>query len=423
VSDPAGEPVAAVGALAFREISEAQLRVARKDAGASIFGLEWLAVEPSAGAQLPTELVTLLGGQHTRAAAALSETGISIAELADVGALRETLDRDAEIPRVVVLDCTSLTSPEQTQEPDRELDPVELVERAHEVVNRVLDTMQEWLSEERLLSSRLVLLTQNAVAVDQEDAPSLAQAPVWGLVRSAQTENPGCFELIDLDGEEASWSALHEAIAANEPQLAVRDGRLRSPALVRVGEDGQSEREELASESSWGFDPLGSVLITGGTGDLGKLVAKHLVESHGVRNLILASRQGPEAPGVEQLEAELGAPLVLRSVTGAVPTEYGRALMVRATLISEELRRAKEYACGQIHLSLESTDNQMMWLGEGLLGHNRVINPDKLIRQIEAVTPEEVRAAAALLVHDERLNVAVVSPTAELAEIQGAARF
>lgn len=88
-----------------------------------------------------------------------------------------------------------------------------------------------------------------------------------------------------------------------------------------------------------------------------------------------------------------------------------------------ELRRAKEYTFGQIHLSLESTDNQMMWLGEGLLGHNRVINPDKLIRQIEAVTPEEVRAAAALLVHDERLNVAVVSPTAERAEIEGAAKF
>lgn len=88
-----------------------------------------------------------------------------------------------------------------------------------------------------------------------------------------------------------------------------------------------------------------------------------------------------------------------------------------------ELRRAKEYTFGQIHLNLESTDNQMMWLGEGLLGHNRVINVDKLIRQIEAVTPEEVRAAAALLVHDERLNVAVVSPTAELAEIEAAARF
>jgi predicted Zn-dependent peptidase len=90
---------------------------------------------------------------------------------------------------------------------------------------------------------------------------------------------------------------------------------------------------------------------------------------------------------------------------------------------AKELRRAKEYTYGQIHLSLESTDNQMMWLGETLIGHNRVLNPDKLIRQIEAVTPEEVRAAAALLVHDERLNIAAVSPTVELAEIEAAARF
>ncbi len=97
--------------------------------------------------------------------------------------------------------------------------------------------------------------------------------------------------------------------------------------------------------------------------------------------------------------------------------------LARRAPSQRELRRAKEYTFGQIHLSLESTDNQMMWLGEGLLGHNRVINPDKLIRQIEAVTAEEVRAAAALLVHDERLNVAVVSPTAELAEIEAAARF
>jgi predicted Zn-dependent peptidase len=89
----------------------------------------------------------------------------------------------------------------------------------------------------------------------------------------------------------------------------------------------------------------------------------------------------------------------------------------------KELRRAKEYTAGQIHLGLESTDNQMMWLGEGLLGHNRVLNPDKLIRQIEAVTPEEVRAAAALLVHNERINVAVVSPTAEVEEIEAAAKF
>jgi predicted Zn-dependent peptidase len=99
------------------------------------------------------------------------------------------------------------------------------------------------------------------------------------------------------------------------------------------------------------------------------------------------------------------------------------AQLARRAPGARELRRAKEYTSGQIFLSLESTDNQMMWMGENLLAHDRVIDPDKLIRQIEAVTAEEVRAAAALLVHDERLNVAVVSPTAELAEVEAAARF
>lgn len=97
--------------------------------------------------------------------------------------------------------------------------------------------------------------------------------------------------------------------------------------------------------------------------------------------------------------------------------------LARRAPSQRELRHAKEYTYGQIHLSLESPDGQMMWLGEGLLGHDRVINPDKLVRQIEAVTAEEVRAAAALLVHNERLNIAVVSPTAELAEIEAAAKF
>jgi predicted Zn-dependent peptidase len=117
--------------------------------------------------------------------------------------------------------------------------------------------------------------------------------------------------------------------------------------------------------------------------------------------------------GVENSKVEQAIRLTLQTV---------RKLARRAPS-ARELRRAKEYTFGQIHLSLESTDNQMMWMGEGLVGHDRVINPDKLIRQIEAVTPEEVRAAAALLVHNERINLAVVSPTAELEQIQASARF
>ena len=309
-TDTSGEPVAWVDSLVFREISEAQLRVARRAPGASIFGLEWEAAEANTSARSLTESMTLLSGQQARAAAALSATGMRVAVLADMHALREALAQEAEIPRIVVLDCTSLArngSPHEVDESDSELKDSGFLERAHQIPNRVLDMVQDWLSEERLLNSRLVLLTQNAVAVEQEeDVRSLTQAPVWGLVRSAQTENPGCFTLIDLDGEDVSWSALHEAIAANESQLAVRGGRLLSPALVRVAENRQGEHEEVAREGGWGFDPRGSVLITGGTGDLGRLVARHLVEIHGVRNLLLASRQGALAPGVEQLETELG---------------------------------------------------------------------------------------------------------------------
>ncbi|MGW7825141.1 SDR family NAD(P)-dependent oxidoreductase, partial [Streptomyces puniciscabiei] len=49
----------------------------------------------------------------------------------------------------------------------------------------------------------------------------------------------------------------------------------------------------------------GTVLITGGTGGLGALLARHLVERHGVRDLLLMSRRGPKAPGAAELRAAL----------------------------------------------------------------------------------------------------------------------
>ncbi|MGQ5640641.1 MULTISPECIES: SDR family NAD(P)-dependent oxidoreductase, partial [unclassified Streptomyces] len=55
------------------------------------------------------------------------------------------------------------------------------------------------------------------------------------------------------------------------------------------------------------LDPHGTVLITGGTGELGREVARHLVAEHGVRHLVLTSRQGAAAPGAAELAAELRA--------------------------------------------------------------------------------------------------------------------
>ncbi|WP_345639387.1 SDR family NAD(P)-dependent oxidoreductase, partial [Rugosimonospora acidiphila] len=54
-------------------------------------------------------------------------------------------------------------------------------------------------------------------------------------------------------------------------------------------------------------DPAGTVLITGGTGTLGGIVARHLVTAYGIRHLLLTSRRGPDAPGVAELLADLTA--------------------------------------------------------------------------------------------------------------------
>ena len=54
------------------------------------------------------------------------------------------------------------------------------------------------------------------------------------------------------------------------------------------------------------WNPDGTVLVTGGTGTLGALFARHLVAAYGVRRLLLVSRRGAGAEGAAELVAELG---------------------------------------------------------------------------------------------------------------------
>jgi predicted Zn-dependent peptidase len=75
-----------------------------------------------------------------------------------------------------------------------------------------------------------------------------------------------------------------------------------------------------------------------------------------------------------------------------------------------ELRRARDYVIGQIDLSLESTDNQMNWLGEQLLGYGRIFQPREVKRRLREVTAAEIRAVARDFFRPERLNLALVSP-------------
>ncbi|WP_037626240.1 type I polyketide synthase, partial [Streptomyces aureus] len=119
---------------------------------------------------------------------------------------------------------------------------------------------------------------------------------VWGLVRSAQRELPGRFWLVDVEGD-------GDPVVTGEPEVVVRGGEAFAARLVRAaGDEGRAGADE-GERQPWGADGL--VLITGGTGGLAALVARHVVVEHGVRRLLLLSRRGPAAEGVSELVAEL----------------------------------------------------------------------------------------------------------------------
>ncbi|MFJ9692894.1 type I polyketide synthase [Kitasatospora sp. NPDC101183] len=270
LADAAGAPVLTVDALGLRPASAEQLAAALAGASAgSLLAVEW-GVAPAPTAAAP---VAALG-----AGLPAGWTGF-----ADLAALRAAKPVPATVATLFAADGGG----------------------ARETAHRALELVRAWLDEPAFEGSRLALVTRGAVAAEPGTAPDPALAAAWGLVRSARAEHPGRFVLVDLDGAPESAEALAVALASDEPELALRQGLLLAPRLVRATASG-------TAASAW--DPSGTVLVTGGTGGLGALVARRLVAEHGVRRLVLAGRRGADAPGAEKLAAELaelGAEAVL----------------------------------------------------------------------------------------------------------------
>ncbi|MEK8104244.1 polyketide synthase dehydratase domain-containing protein [Micromonospora sp. M12] len=167
ISDEHGRPVASVDSLVLRPVAGLE------DAG-SIYAVDWTPV-------------------------AVPEPGS-----AQVGRW-ETLDAGSAVPEVVV---ATIESPASGAEPAA----------AREVIDRTLGLLREWLADDRTADSRLIVVTRDAVAVGDRDLDR-ALSPVWGLVRTAQSEHPGRFVLVDVEGDEPDWAAL---ASLDEPQFAVR---------------------------------------------------------------------------------------------------------------------------------------------------------------------------------------------------------
>ncbi|MFF3767507.1 beta-ketoacyl reductase, partial [Streptomyces sp. NPDC001922] len=318
--DTTGQPVLSVESLTIRPMSTELLRAAdtfRRDA---LFRLDWHALPPSTTAvAADTDAWAVLGTAEHLPTDLLGSSTEDLRVVRDLDVLRA----DNEVPSIVVVPCglsatdtsttdTSTTDTSTTDAPsitDTTVlanTSVSTAEAARTATHRMLDLLQSWLADERFASSRLVVVTRGAVAVDpDEGVADLAHAAVWGLVRSAQSENPDRFLLIDVDPDTGATAPadtmqglLPSMIASGEPQATVRAGTVRVPRLVRAAVPSNPEPSMV-------WDVAGTVLVTGGTGALGAVVARHLVVEHGIRHLVLTSRRGVDAPGAVELRQEL----------------------------------------------------------------------------------------------------------------------
>ncbi|MDN3360184.1 SDR family NAD(P)-dependent oxidoreductase, partial [Actinomadura sp. DC4] len=202
------------------------------------------------------------------------------------------------------------------------------------VVREVLGLLRVWLAHERSADARLVLVTRGT-----GDLPA---ASVWGLVRSAQAEHPGRFVLCDLEGEPSPGTPAR-ALATGEPELAIRGDEVAVPRLVRAS----------PSPRSFEPDPGGTVLITGGTGVLGGLVARHLAGTHGVRHLLLLGRSGRTAD--PELAGDLRAQGAEVTVTACDAADRNALADVLARVPAEHPLTAVVHAAGVLRDGLVET--------------------------------------------------------------------
>ncbi|MFD5558279.1 SDR family NAD(P)-dependent oxidoreductase [Streptomyces sp. NPDC127068] len=198
-----GEPVLSLERLDLRSVDPAQLERLRRRGRQSVYELDWAPI-------------TVGVGEPVRAAV-LGGAGVMGDRFPDLDAWERSLAEGGSVPHLVLAGVDV---------PDG--DPAGAARAA---TAGALDLVQRWLTSERLGGdARLVVVTRGAVAVGDE-VPDVAQAAVWGLLRSAQSEHPGRFLLVDLDGEEPDWGAL---LDGDEPQIAVRGEQVFAPRLRAV---------------------------------------------------------------------------------------------------------------------------------------------------------------------------------------------
>ncbi|WP_244162691.1 type I polyketide synthase [Streptomyces bungoensis] len=301
LADTVGDPVAEF-TVGTTPVDPGELEAARVVQLGALYREAW--VDHFAKSSPRRATWAVVGADPLRAAVGLTAAGVYAQAYPGLDALAEVRD----VPDYVLL-------------------TVPTGEEAATTARDTLCWLNALLAIEALATVTVVFLTTAAVPAFGPADANLAGAAVWGLIRSAQVENPGRFVLADVDTDEASWRALPRTVMSGEPQMALREGRARVPRLV-------PGRPARATERFAGHE--GSTLITGGTTRMGERLARHLVAVHGVRHLVFT---GALPPGPTAELTALGATvttaacdpadrMALRELIDRLPAEHPLTMVV-----------------------------------------------------------------------------------------------
>ncbi|WP_024804252.1 SDR family NAD(P)-dependent oxidoreductase [Nocardia sp. BMG51109] len=224
MADHTGEPLAVIDSLTLRTAPGVRPEVT----DGALFDAEWVPLPADADA--PAGRWAVLGTDPIGVAAALGTAGIPVNTYETLASLRKALD----VPDVVFVPC----------DPALPTDAATVREETH----RTLELARTWLADEHFATSRLAFVTKGATATGtHDDIPDLVHTATWGLIRSAQSENPDRFLLIDLD--EAPYPALPAAVTGTEPQLALRNGTIHGRRLRPANRSRPADQTRPADHS------------------------------------------------------------------------------------------------------------------------------------------------------------------------------
>ncbi|MBB4712580.1 acyl transferase domain-containing protein/NADP-dependent 3-hydroxy acid dehydrogenase YdfG/acyl carrier protein [Streptomyces luteogriseus] len=335
--DGTGAPVVTVGSLLLRPVDLTGPQAGPSPVHSSLLAMTWTPV--------PLPSVEPASWAVVGAAPSWAGPDGGAVHHPDLAALTASVTAGGPVPAFVVL-----ALPADDGAAGGELPAV-----TRERTGLVLDAARAWVSEdldERLAAIPLVVATTDAVHTSERDRVSgLGSAPLWGLMRSVQSENPGRFVLLDTDGSAESGQTVPAAVASGEAEFALRGGEALVPRLIRL--PAADVPDTVPGTELDALDPGRTVVVTGATGGLGALVTARLAEQHGVRHLVLLSRRGPDADGAGELVARL-------EESGATVTLVACDVADRAALAAVLDRIPAEHPLGAVVHCAGTAENALL---------------------------------------------------------------